>query len=283
MNELSTIELENICRTIRIDILRMIKAAGSGHPGGSFSAVEILVELFFRQMKLNPELPDWSERDIFILSKGHACPALYAVMAHRGFFDRRELPSLRQYGSRLQGHPDKSKLPGLEVSAGSLGHGLSISCGFALGIQLDKKRDPEKGKHRRRVFCLLGDGELQEGSVWEAAMTAAHLNLSGLTAVVDRNHVQLDGFTGDIKSIESLVGKWHSFGWYVVSADGHDLDSLNDVFLECRASEKPSVIIAETVKGRGVSWMENSCLWHGKCPNDDEYELAMKELKRATR
>lgn len=264
-------KMKETARRVRIDVLDMIESAGSGHPGGSFSAVEILVQLYWKELNIRPEDPLWPRRDRFVLSKGHACPALYSVLARRGYFDPSELPTLRKLGSRLQGHPNMNELPGLDASTGSLGQGLSISCGMAHGIRLDAGPS--------RVYCLLGDGELQEGSVWEAAMTAAHYGLSHLTAIVDRNGVQLDGDVSGVMEIEPLVDKWLAFGWDVIVAEGHSFPSLEKAFQHCRETPFPSVIIAGTVKGKGVSFMENTCEWHGRCPDPDEYESACRELE----
>lgn len=263
--------LEELALRVRLDVLDMIRNAGSGHPGGSFSAVEILVQLYWNVLRIRPEDPDWRERDRFVLSKGHACPALYSVLARRGYFDPEELSTLRKLGSRLQGHPSIHHLPGLDASTGSLGHGLSISCGMAQGIRLDRLP--------ARVYCLMGDGELQEGSVWEAAMSASHYSLSHLTAIVDRNGVQLDGPVSGVMEIEPLVDKWLAFGWDVVVAEGHSFISLDKAFQHCGETSFPSVIIANTVKGRGVSFMEGDCAWHGKCPDDLQYEAAVRELE----
>lgn len=265
-------DLEGIARQVRLDVLEMIMSAGSGHPGGSFSSVEILVELYWNVMRIRPEEPGWPERDRFILSKGHACPALYAVLAGRGYFDPSELLTLRKLHSRLQGHPNMKKLPCLDASTGSLGQGLSMACGMALGLRL---RDIDS-----RMYCLLGDGELQEGSVWEAAMTASHYGLDRLTAIVDRNLVQLDGRVSAVMEIEPLVDKWLAFGWDVIVADGHSFPSLAKAFEHCLGTSFPSVIIADTVKGRGVSFMEGTCLWHGRCPDREEYGKAVLELER---
>ena len=265
------LKLESIARDVRLDVLKMIREAGSGHPGGSFSAVEILVELYWRVLSIRPEEPDWQDRDRFILSKGHACPALYAVLARRGYFPREELLSLRKLGSRLQGHPSKNHLEGLDASTGSLGQGLSIACGIAHGVRLDRRPS--------RVYCLLGDGELQEGNVWEAAMTASHYNLSHLTAIVDRNRIQLDGTVSGVMEVEPLVDKWLSFSWDVIVAQGHSFLSLSKALQHCRETDFPSVLIAKTVKGKGVSFMEDTHVWHGKCPDTSQYEDAVKELQ----
>ncbi len=263
--------LTPIAGRVRLDVLEMIRAAGSGHPGGSFSAVEILVELYWRIMRIRPEEPDWEDRDRFILSKGHACPALYSVLARRGYFDPAELLTLRKFNSRLQGHPDMNKLPGLDASTGSLGQGLSLACGISHGIRLNSRDS--------RVYCLLGDGEIQEGNIWEAAMSAFHYDLKDLTVIVDRNLVQLDGHVSDVMEIEPLVDKWLAFGWDVIVADGHSFISLEKAFEHCEKTEFPSVIIANTVKGKGVSFMENTCIWHGKCPDEREYTLAVGEIQ----
>lgn len=268
-------ELTDTARTIRLDVLGMIREAGSGHPGGSFSAVEILVELYWEVLRIRPGDPGWAERDRFVLSKGHACPALYAVLARRGYFDPSELGTLRKLGTRLQGHPCRESLPGLDASTGSLGQGLSIACGLAQGFRL--------GARGARVYCLLGDGELQEGSIWEAAMSAAHYGLDNLTAIVDRNRVQLDGRVSEVMEVEPLVDKWLAFGWDVVVADGHSFPSLRKAFEHCAASAFPSVILADTVKGRGVSFMEGDAAWHGRCPDSAEYAAAVSEIEGGLR
>jgi transketolase len=263
--------LEALAKQVRLDVLRMIRSAGSGHPGGSFSAVEILVELYWHALSVRPDEPSWPGRDRFVLSKGHACPALYSVLARRGYFDTSLLLTLRRFGSPLQGHPNMKKLPGLDASTGSLGQGLSIAAGMTLAARLQDAQ--------WRTWCLLGDGELQEGSVWEAAMTAGHYGLDRLTAIVDRNRVQLDGDTSEVMSLEPLVDKWLAFGWDVVVCEGHSFASLRRAIEHCVSTPLPSVVIANTVKGKGVSWMENTCLWHGRCPDEDEYTRALRELE----
>ncbi|OPL20137.1 MAG: transketolase [Candidatus Aegiribacteria sp. MLS_C] len=264
-------QLKDMARRVRLDVLEMIRAAGSGHPGGSFSSVEILVELYWNVLRIRPLEPGWKDRDRFILSKGHACPALYSVLARRGYFDPKELTTLRKLGSRLQGHPNMRDLPGLDASTGSLGQGLSIACGIAHGLRLDGLPG--------RVYCLLGDGELQEGNVWEAAMTASHYALGHLTAIVDRNLVQLDGNVSGVMEIEPLADKWLSFGWDVIVAEGHSFQSLDKAFEHCGTTAFPSVVIANTVKGRGVSFMEGASAWHGRCPDGEEYASAKRELE----
>ncbi len=268
---LDNAQMQDLALQVRLDVLEMIRAAGSGHPGGSFSAVETLVELYWNVMKIRPEDPRWTGRDRFILSKGHACPALYSVLARKGYFDPAEFLTFRKLGSRLQGHPNMHVLPGLDASTGSLGQGLSLACGIAHGMKLDDRES--------RVFCLLGDGELQEGSIWEAAMTASHYNLKQLTAIVDRNRIQLDGTVSEVMEIEPLVDKWLAFGWDVVVADGHSFPSLEKAFEHCAQTPFPSVIIADTVKGKGVSFMEHTFLWHGRCPDDKEYDAAVGEIR----
>ncbi|MFO7626844.1 MAG: transketolase [Candidatus Fermentibacteraceae bacterium] len=256
------------CRELRRMILGMIHEARSGHPGGSLSCVEILVLLYHGLMQHDPENPGWAGRDRFVLSKGHAAPALYAVLADCGYFPVEELSTLRRFGSRLQGHPHMQSLPGLDCSTGSLGQGLSIASGMALGLRLMGSS--------ARVYCLLGDGELQEGSVWEAVMSAPALALSNLTAIVDNNGVQLDGRTCEIIPVEPLVEKWKAFGWNVRRCPGHDLDAMKEALAEIQVG--PSVLIADTVKGRGVSFMEGDCSWHGRAPDDSELADALAEL-----
>jgi transketolase len=271
MEEKARQRLETIALTIRRHIISMLAAAGSGHPGGSLSAVEILVSLYFEVMRHDPGNPAWEERDRFILSKGHACPVVYATLAEAGYFPVEELQTLRAFGSRLQGHPDRKKLPCLEASTGSLGQGLSIASGMALGFKMDSKPN--------RVYCLMGDGELDEGQIWEAAMTAAHYKLDNLCGIVDRNGLQIDGWTCDVKSLEPLADKWRAFGWNVIEVDGHNVCDLVSAFGRFRHSPfKPTVIIAHTVKGKGVKPMENEAGWHGKAPDADLAERILEEL-----
>jgi len=264
-------ELKEIARKIRVDIIKMTHAAGSGHPGGSLSAAEIFAVLYFNIMNHKPENPEWEDRDVFILSKGHCCPGLYSAMARSGYFPVEELMTLRKLGSRLQGHPHSCALPGLEASTGSLGQGLSIAVGCALAIKLNKKNN--------RVYCLMGDGEQQEGQIWEAAMSAAHYKVDNLVGIVDRNCLQIDGFTKDVMNYEPLEDKWKSFGWHVISVDGHDISALIKAFEEAKTIKgKPTVIIADTTKGKGVSFMENVAIWHGQAPNDEEMKKALNDL-----
>jgi transketolase len=264
-------ELEEITRKVRVDIIKMTNAAGSGHPGGSLSAAEIFTVLYFNIMNHDPKNPEWEDRDVFILSKGHCCPGLYSAMARSGYFPVEELMTLRKFGSRLQGHPHSSSLPGLEASTGSLGQGLSIATGCALAIKLNKKSS--------RVYCLMGDGEQQEGQIWEAAMSASHYKLNNLCGIIDRNRLQIDGFCKDIIDYEPLEDKWKSFGWYVINVDGHNISDLINAFEEAKTIKgKPTIIIADTIKGKGVGFMENVSIWHGQAPNDEETKKALNDL-----
>lgn len=264
-------ELRVKCREVREDILRMLTEAGSGHPGGSLSAVELLVGLYFGKLSFRPDQPDWPERDRFILSKGHIAPALYAVMAHAGYFPRTELMTLRKFGSRLQGHPASLKLPGIEVSSGSLGQGLSVGVGLALAARMDGAA--------WRTYVMLGDGETQEGSVWEAAMSAGHYHLDNLCTIVDRNYLQIDGCTEDVMTLDPYADKWKAFNWNVIEIDGH---RMSEVLAAYDAAEKfkgkPTVIVARTVKGKGVPFMEDKAGWHGRAPKPEELEEALRHL-----
>ncbi len=266
-------ELKEMAKMVRSDIVTMTNRAGSGHPGGSLSATDLLVGLYFGDMiQVDPKDPEWQERDRFILSKGHVAPVLYSVLARRGFFPVEELWTLRRLGSILQGHPHKGSTPGLDCSSGSLGQGLSVSNGLAIGF---KKQGMDS-----RVYCLLGDGELQEGQVWEAVMTAAQHKLDNVCAIVDYNRVQLDGDLEDIKELGDLAAKGHDFGWNVIELNGHDMEQVVRAFEMARAYKgKPSVLIAATVKGKGVSFMENDCNWHGTAPNAEQLERALNEIK----
>jgi transketolase len=264
-------ELKRLCRDIRKDILISLECAKSGHPGGSLSAVEILVALYWYKMACDPGEPCMLDRDRFVLSKGHICPALYAVLAHRGYFPREQLNTLRKMGSCLQGHPHMLKLAGLETSSGSLGQGLSISVGMALAAKADKAA--------WRVYCLMGDGETDEGQIWEAAMAAHHYKLDNLCGVVDRNRLQIDGDTEDVMTLEPYADKWRAFGWEVLEVDGHDLGALMDAYDKAETIKgKPTLVLANTVKGKGVSFMENVAGWHGKSPGEEELEKALAEL-----
>ena len=266
-------ELEAVARRIREQIVRMTHAAQSGHPGGSLSAVEILTALYFGGvMRHDPRDPDWSERDRFVLSKGHATPVIYAALAEAGYFSADWISSFRSLGSELQGHVVRGRPPGVEMSGGALGMGLSFSVGLALGHRLDERE--------ARVWCLLGDGELNEGQNWEAAMSAAHFGLDRITAIVDRNHFQNDGAGAEIMRIEPLAEKWSAFGWGVHEVDGHDVGAVTQALCAARETDgAPQVVIAETVKGKGVSFMaENPAGWHGKGPSDAQLAQALEEI-----
>ena len=265
-------EMEALAKRIRRHIVTMIGKAGSGHPGGSLSAVEIVSSLYFRVLKHKPQDPQWTDRDRFILSKGHAAPLLYAVLAECGYFPVAELATLRQLDSRLQGHTDRNLTPGVEMSAGALGQGLSFAIGVALAGRLNAQS--------YRVYVLLGDGECNEGQVWEAAMAAAHFKVDNLTAIVDRNRLQLDGWCCEIMNSEPFAQKWRAFGWQVIEVNGHDFTQLGRAFSRAKKVKgKPAVIIAHTTKGKGVSFMENNADFHGKAPSAEEVEIALKELK----
>lgn len=264
-------KLKSMANTIRKDILKMVYTAKAGHPGGSLSATDITTVLFFHFMRVDPKNPDWEERDRFILSKGHACPVLYAALSEKGYFPRKELLTLRQIDGRLQGHPDMKKTPGVDMTSGSLGQGLSAAIGMALGLKLDR-RDSS-------VYVLLSDGELDEGQIWEAAMAAAKYELDNLVAIVDHNRLQLDGWCNEVMPTAPLVDKWQAFGWEVFEANGHDIRNIVETIEKARQVQgRPCVIIAHTVKGKGVSFMENECDWHGRAPNKEQFEQAMSEL-----
>lgn len=264
-------ELQAICKLIRRHIVEMTGAAKSGHPGGSLSAVEILVTLYFDVMRHDPANPKWPERDRFLLSKGHAAPVLYSVLAEAGYTPIDQLNTLRKLGSIYQGHPDVRFIPALEASTGSLGLGLSLAIGMGLAARLDKSPT--------RAYVVLGDGEIQEGQIWEAAMSAAFHKVDNVVAIVDNNRIQLDGFVQDIMDLEPLADKWRSFGWHVIELDGHSIPALQAAFKEASETKgKPTVLIAHTVKGKGVSFMENNPRFHGVAPTATEMEQALKEL-----
>ncbi|VAX23969.1 Transketolase, N-terminal section [hydrothermal vent metagenome] len=264
-------ELAKIANELRVDILEMLHTAGSGHTGGSLSAIDILTALYFSKMNHKPGLENGAERDRFVLSKGHGAPALYVTLARCGYFDKSELASLRKLGAMLSGHPYSPSTPGVEVTTGSLGQGLSIANGMALGLKLDQSKSV--------IFCLMGDGETQEGQVWEAAMTSAHYKLDNLVAILDNNGLQIDGFVKDVMGIEPIGDKWRAFGWEVIEIDGHDMSALLGAIDKAVAVKgKPSLIWAHTVKGKGVSFMENKASYHGAAPTAEELEMAKKEL-----
>lgn len=256
---------------IRKDIVTMINKSKSGHPGGSLSAADIVTTLYFHEMNLDPKNPKMADRDRFVLSKGHAAPVLYAALAEKGYFDRDLLTTLREYGSPLQGHPDMNKLPGIDISTGSLGQGLSVANGMALSAKLDNKS--------YRTYVLLGDGEVQEGQVWEAAMTAAHYKLDNVCAFLDFNNLQIDGDVDKVMGVEPLDKKWEAFGWNVIKIDAHNFEEILGA-LEAAKSHKgqPTMIIAKSIKGKGVSFMENVAGFHGVAPTNEETEIAIKEL-----
>jgi transketolase len=269
-------KLDAIARACRVQIIRMLTHAGSGHPGGSLSVIDLLVAIAFGRLRHDPRRPDWPDRDRIVLSKGHAVPALYTVMARAGYFAESQLITLRKLGSPLQGHPDRVALPGIEAATGSLGQGLSIACGMALGLRL--------AGSPARVYCILGDGEVQEGQVWEAAMAAPKLgqpdhSLDNLVVIVDYNKIQLDDFTARILDLEPLVAKWQGFGWPVLEIDGHDLSQITKALDQAEATKgRPTLVIAHTVKGKGVSFMENNPEWHGKSPKPAEAVAAIREI-----
>jgi transketolase len=270
---MSVKELEQMAVVIRCDIIDMICTAAAGHPGGSLSAADVVTALYFRVMRIDPQNPDWPDRDRFILSKGHACPVWYAALAERGYFDKSHLKTLRQMGSILQGHPDMRKTPGIDMTAGSLGHGLSAGLGMALSGKLQQKD--------YHVFVIIGDGESQEGSIWEASMAAPNFKLDNLTAILDYNHLQNDYSVDDIMPIHPPVDKWQAFGWNVIDIDGHDMAQVVSALEESKSHRgTPTMIVANTVKGKGVSYMENVCEWHGKAPCQEEADQALEELRR---
>lgn len=269
---METSDLKIISAGVRKDIIKMLGLSGSGHPGGSLSSVELLVSLYFKHMKFNPKNACDADRDYFVLSKGHVCPVLYAVLAQLECISEEELCTLRKAGSRLQGHPAKDKnIAGVEISTGSLGYGLSIGAGIAAGMKQAKKSN--------RVYVLMGDGEQQEGSIWEAAMAAAHFGLDNLCGIIDDNGLQIDGATKDIMNVAPLADKYRAFGWNAVEIDGHDLDAVDAAYEEAKRTKgKPTAIIAKTVKGKGVSFMENLAEWHGKVPSKELVEKALAEI-----
>lgn len=264
--------LKNKATEMRKDIITMVGAANSGHPGGSLSAADIVSALYFQVMRHDPANPKWPDRDRFVLSKGHASPVLYAALAEAGYYPKEEIITFRRIDSRLQGHPDMKKLPGVEFTTGSLGQGLSGACGMAIAGKLDG-RD-------YRVFCLVGDGESEEGQIWEAAMAAAHFKLDNLTAITDFNGLQIDGPLCDIMTVTPIPEKWRAFGWNVIEIDGHDYEQILDALSpERKVAGQPTMIVAHTVKGKGVSFMEGECDWHGKAPSDEQVEQALAELE----
>lgn len=265
-------ELKIKAKTVRKNIISMLTEAKSGHPGGSLSAVEILTYLYFKEMNVNPDNPSQQDRDRFVLSKGHGAPVLYSTLAEKGYFPKEELLKLRKTGAMLQGHPDMKGTPGVDMSTGSLGQGLSAANGMALAGKLDNKD--------YRVFVLIGDGEMQEGQIWEAAMTGAHYGLDNVTAFIDNNGLQIDGENKEVMNVEPIEEKWKAFGWHTIRIDGHDFEQIENAVLEAKNTKgKPTVIIAKTVKGKGISFMENEVGWHGTAPNQEQSQQALKELE----
>lgn len=263
--------LEEKARELRRYIVTMIYEAKSGHPGGALSAADIVTALYFDELNVNPKDPKWKERDRVILSKGHTCPVIYAVLAMKGFYDLEVIHTLRKMGSILQGHPDMKKVPGLDMTTGSLGQGLSAGAGMAYGTKIDGLNS--------RTFVLLGDGEIQEGQIWEAAMLASKYKLDNLVAIVDVNNLQVDGWCSDIMPVEPIDKKWEAFGWEVFKIDGHNMKEILQAFEDIKkVKDKPICILATTVKGKGVSYMENVCEWHGMAPNEEQFKQAMAEL-----
>lgn len=269
---MDNLALETKAKELRREVIKMITEAGSGHPGGSLSAADILTVLYFDKLNIRPEEPNWPGRDYFVLSKGHAAPALYAALALRGFFPIEHLSALRKLHSPLQGHPVSTKVPGVDVSTGSLGQGISVACGIAKGLKIDNLPN--------RVYALLGDGECQEGEVWEALMFAAHYKLDNLTVIIDRNRLQIDGLVDDVMATSPLDKKLDAFGFNVLLVNGHNPESIGRVIDQAKAEKsRPTAIIANTVKGRGVSFMENQVGWHGTAPKPEEAEQALQELR----
>ena len=265
--------LEKIACQVRKGIIEEVYAAQSGHPGGSLSCADILTVLYFNQMNINPEKPEDMGRDRFVLSKGHCAPALYSVLAEKGYFTKEELKTFRALGSKLQGHPDMKKLPGVDMTTGSLGQGLSAAVGMAIASKMDSAGC--------RVYCLVGDGEIEEGQIWEAAMSASKAQLDNLCVIVDNNHLQIDGNVEEVAGLNNIEGKFSSFGFNVLHVDGHNISNLIDAFTTAKQTKgKPTVIIASTVKGKGVSFMENKAEWHGKAPSEEEYNQAMSDLDK---
>ncbi len=269
----SVVELQAIANDIRIDIIKMLEHAGSGHSAGPLGLADIFTALYFDVLKNDPKRPDWDERDILVLSNGHCVPVRYATMAHAGYFDRAELMTLRQFGSRLQGHPERLRLPGMETTSGPLGCGLSQAAGMALGLKMDKVV-------HRWVYVVMSDGELDEGNVWEAAMFASKYKLSNIIGVVDRNNIQIDGTTEHVMPLENLKAKWEAFGWHAIETDGNNIEQfINACDMAKAITEKPVVIIAHTVPGKGVDFMEYDYKWHGTPPNHEQAKKALHELR----
>lgn len=264
-------ELEKMAKKVRRGIIEQVYKAQSGHPGGALSIADILTVLYFNQLNIDEKNPNWENRDRLVLSKGHCSPALYSCLANRGFFEEKELENFRKIENKLQGHPDMRKVPGVDMTTGSLGQGLSAANGMALAGKIDDKD--------YRVYCILGDGEIEEGQVWEAAMAASKYKLDNLCVVVDNNNLQIDGNIKDVKGLDNIEGKFRNFGFNTIVINGHNISQIIDAFETAKTTKgMPTAIIAKTIKGKGVSYMENEAKWHGKAPNKEEYEIAMKEL-----
>ncbi len=273
MQKLPLERLEVLANDIREDIIRMLEHAGSGHSAGPLGLADIFTALYFDVMKHDPKNPDWEERDILLLSNGHCVPVRYATMARAGYFERKELMTLRKLGSRLQGHPERMRLPGMETTSGPLGCGLSQACGMALGLRMDQQQ-------HRWVYVVMGDGELDEGNIWEAAMLASKYKLNNIIAIIDRNNIQIDGPTEVVMPLEDLRGKWEAFGWHVIEIDGNNIEAVIDACAMARAiQEKPVMLIAHTIPGKGVDFMENDFHWHGSPPNHEQAIKALHELR----
>ena len=271
---MNNLELEKMANEIRKDIVTAVHSAKSGHPGGSLSSADIFTYLYFEEMNVDPANPKWEDRDRFVLSKGHVAPGLYSTLAEKGYFPKEDLKTLRHTGSYLQGHPDMKHIPGIDMSSGSLGQGVSVAVGMAAAGKYDKKD--------YRVYTLTGDGEIQEGQIWEAAMWAGHRKLDNLVVIVDNNNLQIDGSVEDVCSPYPIDKKFEAFNFHVINIDGNDFDQIRAAIKEARETKgMPTAIIAKTVKGKGVSFMENAAGWHGKAPNDEEYEIAMADLEKA--
>ena len=271
---MNNLELEKMANEIRKDIVTAVHSAKSGHPGGSLSSADIFTYLYFEEMNVDPTNPKWEDRDRFVLSKGHVAPGLYSTLAEKGYFPKEDLKTLRHTGSYLQGHPDMKHIPGIDMSSGSLGQGVSVAVGMAAAGKYDKKD--------YRVYTLTGDGEIQEGQIWEAAMWAGHRKLDNIVVIVDNNNLQIDGSVEDVCSPYPIDKKFEAFNFHVINIDGNDFDQIRAAFKEARETKgMPTAIIAKTVKGKGVSFMENAAGWHGKAPNDEEYEIAMADLEKA--
>lgn len=273
MQEKTLKQLDAQAEKIRESIVQMLEKAGSGHSAGPLGMADIMTALYFRILRHDPKDPNWPERDIFLMSNGHCVPVQYAAMAHAGYFPKKELLTLREYGSRLQGHPERDMLPGLENTSGPLGSGLSQAAGMGLALKMDNN-------NKRFIYVTMGDGELNEGNIWEAAMFTAKYRLSNIIAIIDRNNIQIDGPTEQIMPLENLRSKWESFGWHIQEVDGHNIEALIDACAMARAvSEKPSVIIAHTIPGKGVHFMEGDFRWHGKAPNHKQTQEALHDLR----